>query len=164
MSKLEEYLNQDIYNPKYLFHGSSLPLKEIVPMQSQDSYNVKNEDKAVFLSSCFQTSAAYAFRGKLKEINSKYWDFYMNNNGERPYMTFAVENFSDDISGYIYVFNINNDMIKDKDGGKEKEKKITQYRCYHSLIPDDVVTIKYSDYAEYFEKITCEEFNKKYKR
>lgn len=31
MSGLDEYLNQDIYNPKYLFHGSSSLLQIIEP-------------------------------------------------------------------------------------------------------------------------------------
>ena len=46
----------------------------------------------------------------------------------------------------------------------QAKQSTTQYRCYHSLIPDDVVTIKYSDYAEYFERLSHDEFKKKFSR
>ena len=48
---IEEYLNQDINNPKYLFHGSSKLLEKLEPRQSKDKYNAENEDCAIFLSS-----------------------------------------------------------------------------------------------------------------
>lgn len=83
MHELDEYLNQDIYNPKYLFHGSSSLLQIIEPRQSYDSKNKNNEDNAIFLSNWFVNSVAYAFSRKLKEINEHY-SFSMNNMGNCP--------------------------------------------------------------------------------
>ena len=45
---LEKYLNQDINNPKYLFHGSSFKLDKLEPRQSKDNENKDNEDNAIF--------------------------------------------------------------------------------------------------------------------
>ena len=39
---LEEYLNQDIDNPKYLFHGSPKKLDVLVPQESHDSRGNSN--------------------------------------------------------------------------------------------------------------------------
>ena len=91
MNKLKEYLEQDIWNPKYLFHGSPYEIDNLEPRKSNDSENKENEDHAIFLTSWFINATAYAFRNKLKEIN-EYYDFSMNNNGELPAMNFQVEN------------------------------------------------------------------------
>ena len=66
LQRLEEYLNQDVFNPKYLFHGSSKLLKIIEQRQSQDlNNNPDNEDFAVFLTSSFIVATAYAFQDKI---------------------------------------------------------------------------------------------------
>jgi hypothetical protein len=49
----------------------------------------------------------------------------------------------EDIVGYIYVFKKDDDMIK--------YKHSYQYKCHKSLIPVDVVEIKYKDYKQYYE-------------
>ncbi len=143
MDELEEYINQDIFNPKYLFHGSSSPLKIIEPRQSSDSKNKNNEDKAIFLTSWFINSAAYAFSRKLKEVNEHY-SFSMNNMGELPAMEFEVEYLPENLCGFIHIFEITSDMIKDN------HNYTTQYRCYHNLVPKKVVKIKYEDFEKYF--------------
>ena len=68
----------------------------------------------------------------------------MNNNGTFPAMTFEVENLPDDLCGYIYIFNREDDMIKDN------HQYTTQYRCYHDLIPQRVIKVDYKDFEEYF--------------
>ena len=49
MNKLNGYLEQDIWNPKYLFHGSPYEIDVLEPRKSTDDQNKENEDYAVFL-------------------------------------------------------------------------------------------------------------------
>ena len=143
MHELDEYLNQDIYNPRYLFHGSSSLLQIIEPRQSYDSKDKNNEDNSIFLSSWFINAAAYAFSRKLKQINEHY-SFSMNNMGELPAMEFEVENLPENLCGYVYVFEKTDDMIKDN------HEYTTQYRCYHNLVPKKVIKVEYKDYENNF--------------
>ncbi|MBR3162330.1 MAG: hypothetical protein IKF19_06345 [Bacilli bacterium] len=50
-SKIDKYLNQDINNPKYLFHGSPKKLDIIIPNKGIDSNN--NIDNIAMLYSYF---------------------------------------------------------------------------------------------------------------
>ena len=145
MEFLKKYLEQDIFAPRYLFHGSPYEFEVLEPRQSKDDSNKENEDNAIFLTSSFINAAAYAFRNKLKEINS-HWSFSINNKGELPAMTFSVDNLPEDLYGYIYVFEKDNDMIKDE------QEQTTQYRCYHELEPIDVVKVYYKEFASYFNR------------
>lgn len=143
MHKLEKYMNQDIFNPIYLFHGSPYEISEIDLRESKDSNNKENEDNAIFLTSWFLNAAAYAFRNKLKELNEHY-SFSINNNGELPVMEFEVDNLPENLFGYIYVFEKDNSMIKDN------HEYTTQHRCYHKIKPIDIIQVKYKDFEEYF--------------
>ena len=145
MNELEEYQKQDVFNPKFLFHGTAHEIEKLELRQSLDSKNKDNEDSAVFLTSSFYTAAAYAFSRRLKEINEHY-SFSMNNNGELPVMIFEVDNLPDDLCGYIYVFDKSDDMIKGN------HQFTTQYRCYHNLIPQKVIKVNYKDFEEYFSR------------
>lgn len=145
MNKLNEYLEQDIWNPKYLFHGSPYEIDILEPRKSTDVQNKENEDNAIFLTSWFINAMAYAIRNKLKEMNEHY-GFQMNNNGELPAMLFSVENLPDDLYGYVYVFDKIDNMIKDN------HEYTTQHRCYHELRPIDVVKVYYKDFADYFSR------------
>ncbi len=145
MNELEEYLKQDVFNPKYLFHGTAHEIEKLECRQSTDSKNKDNEDNAIFLTSSFYTAAAYAFSRRLKEINEHY-SFSMNNNGELPAMIFEVDNLPDDLCGYVYVFEKSDDMIKDN------HQCTTQYRCYHDLKPQKVIKISYKDFEEFFNR------------
>ena len=53
MNELEEYLKQDVFNPKYLFHGTAHEIEKLECRQSTDSENKDNEDNAIFLTSSF---------------------------------------------------------------------------------------------------------------
>ena len=147
MSQLQEYFEQDIWNPQYLFHGSPYSLTTIEPRQSYDAVNLENSDNAIFLTSSFLTATAYAFRNKLKEGNHKFYDFSINNNGNLPVMTFIVENVPNDLFGYVYVFRKTDDIVKDA------HDQTTQYRCYSNLQPIDAVKVYYKDMAQYFNQI-----------
>ncbi|MBR4262948.1 MAG: hypothetical protein IKQ35_06260 [Bacilli bacterium] len=148
MNEFEEYINQDVFNPKYLFHGAAHEYKSLEC--SQPTENDPNSN-AIFLTSSLYTAAAYAFSRALKEINEHY-SFSMNNNGEFPVMTFEVEKLPDDLYGYIYIFDKADDMIKDN------HSNTTQYRCFHSLDTDKVIKVYYRDFEEFFVR----ENNKKY--
>lgn len=139
------YLNQDIDNPKYLFHGSTKKLKKIVPMQSTDSYaNQNNIANAVFLFPSFIKSVPYAFKDTIK-VDSKDlpWNFEIPNSNSFPLMVMENVNIDENIVGYIYVFEKEDTMIKDE--------KSYQYKCYEELVPCDIIEVCYKDYAQYFE-------------
>ena len=143
--KLNEYLSQDINHPKYLFHGSPKKVGKLIPKLSHDANNNQdNVDKAVFLFPSFIKASAYAFKDTIKESSEDLdWNFYIPNNDELPAMTMTNVNIDEDIVGYIYVFKISKDMIKDKNS--------LQYKCHKEIIPDDVIEIKYKDFMQYYE-------------
>ena len=145
MNKLEEYQSQNIFDPKYLFHGSPFVIEQLEPRQSHGATNIENEDKAIFLTSWFFTAVAYAFMNKISEINNHY-SFEVNNNGELPAMSFVANVIPDDLYGYVYVFEKDDSIIKDN------HQETTQYRCYHNLKPIGVIKVYYDDYKQYFER------------
>ena len=145
MRELQEYQNQDVFNPNYLFHGTAHEIEKLECRQSADNENRDNEDNAIFLTSSFYTAAAYAFSRRLKEINKRY-SFSMNNKGELPAMVFEVDNLPDDLCGYVYIFDKSDDIIKDN------HEFTTQYRCYHDLVPQKVVKVYYKDFEKYFKR------------
>ena len=153
MNELGEYKKQDVFNPKFLFHGTAHEIERLELRQSTDSENKDNEDNAIFLTSSFYTAAAYAFSRRLKEINEHY-SFSMNNNGELPAMIFEVDNLPDDLCGYIYVFDKSDDMIKDN------HQFTTQYRCYHDLMPQKVIKVNYKDFEKYFSRENYQKINR----
>lgn len=145
MTKIDEYQSQNIFEPKYLFHGSPFEIEQLEPKQSYDDKNIENEDNAIFLTSYFFTAVAYSFRNKIKEFN-KHYSFSINNNGELPVMSFEADNLPDELYGYVYVFKKDDSIIRDN------RQNTTQYKCYHNLKPLDVIKVYYSDYIQYFER------------
>lgn len=148
---LEEYLNQDINNPKYLFHGSPRKLEVIEPHVSHDSSgNVRNISNAVFLFPSFLKATPYAFKDTIKELSEgKKWNFTIPNDDSYPLMSMSDVTISDDIIGYIYVFLKDDSMVKDEES--------YQYKCFSSLKPIDVVLVRYGDYSSYYEVIDSSE-------
>lgn len=142
---LEEYLNQDINNPKYLFHGSPKKLEVIEPRVSHDSNgNLQNISNAVFLFPSFLKATPYAFKDTIKELSEgKKWNFTIPNDDSYPLMSMSDVTTSDDIIGYIYVFLKDDDMVKDEES--------YQYKCFKKLKPVDVVIVRYGDYSSYYE-------------
>lgn len=147
-SNLEKYINQDIDNPTYLFHGSPKKLEILKPNKSHDSNN--NEDNianSVFLFPSFIKATAYAFKDTIKE-NSKDldWNFTIsNNNNDFPVMTMENVNIDENIKGYIYVVEKDSNTIKDVNS--------LQYKCSKKMIPIDVIEINYKDYKHFYKII-----------
>ncbi len=141
-----EYLSQDINNPKYLFHGSPEKLEILNPRQSHDSNGNKvNIANAVFLFPSFLKSTPYAFKDTIKKNSEGLnWKFEITNNDEYPLMVMENVNVDTDIVGYIYV--ILNDGTIQKDEGKS-----LQYKSFHPLTPIDVVEVHYNDFKDYYE-------------
>lgn len=144
-SKINEYLNQDINNPNYLFHGSPKLLDKLVPNISHDSNNnLNNIDNAIFLFPSFIKCTPYAFKDTIKEKSKDLnYNFIITNKSEFPLMKMSNVRIDENIIGYIYVFKRDNDMIKDKN--------TYQYKCYKELIPIDIIEVKYKDYKKYYE-------------
>lgn len=144
---LEKYLNQDIDNPKYLFHGSPKKLEVLVPQESHDSNNNSNNlATAVFLFPSFLKATPYAFKDTIKELsNDKKWNFEIPNDDSYPLMRMSNVNLDDDILGYVYVFSKDDSMIKDDDS--------YQYKCFKEIKPVDIVPVRYGDFSSYYEVI-----------
>ena len=144
---IEEYLNQDINNPKYLFHGSPKKLSILEPKLTNDSnHNKNNIATAIFLFPSFLKSTPYAFKDTIKKLSLELdWNFEISNNNTYPLMIMENLNVFDDIIGYIYVFKKDNSMIKDNN--------TYQYKCYHQLVPIDIIKVKYQEYKKYYKVI-----------
>lgn len=145
---MNKYLNQDINNPKYLFHGSDKVLDELVIMQSNDSNgNSLNIDKAIFLTPSFIGATPYAFKETIKKnSNGLKWNFNIDYNNNIPVMTMKNVILDDDIIGYVYVFYNSNLFVNEPKGS-------LQYKSYTNLKPIDVVKVKYKDYKKYYKVI-----------
>ena len=145
----DDYLNQNIDNPKYLFHGSPKRLNVIKPFLSHDSDNNKNNiAEAVFLFPSFIKCTPYAFKDTIKEDSKKlgmHYDFNISNDDEYPLMTMSNVSINPNIVGYIYVFKKDKDMIKDM--------HTYQYKCYKKLVPIDIVKVHYKDYEKYYKLV-----------
>ncbi len=143
--KIEKYINQDIDNPTYLFHGSPYKLEKLVPRASHDSKgNSDNIATAVFLFPSFLKATPYAFmRTIIDNSRDLPWDFKIPNSDTFPLMTMSNVNIDDNMVGYIYVFKKSDAMIKDEES--------YQYKCYEELVPYDVVQIAYKDFSPYYE-------------
>ena len=146
---MDYYLNQDIDNPKYMFHGSPKKLTILNPILSHDSDDNKdNIAEAIFLFPSFIKCTPYAFKDTIKENSKKlgmHYDFNIPNDDEYPLMTMKNVSINKNIKGYIYVFKYDDTMIKDKYS--------YQYKCYQKLIPIDVVEVNYKDYEQYYEVV-----------
>lgn len=142
--KLEKYKNEDINNPKYLFHGSPHKLDKLVPKQSHDSLNqINNIDNAVFLFPLPEKASAYSFKDTIKQnsIGLEY-DFSIPNNNSEIVMYMKNVNIDEDIIGYIYVIEMTPDYIKDENS--------LQYKSHKEIIPIDIIEVKYQDFADYY--------------
>ena len=143
-SRLQKYLNQDIENPIYLFHGSPKLLLELHPSQSYDADgNEQNIANAIFLFPSFLKSTPYAFKDTIKAASDGLkWNFEITNSNTLPLMIMENVNIDENIIGYVYVFLKDDDMKKDKDS--------YQYKCYKIKKPIDIVEVTYRDFKNYY--------------
>ena len=144
---MDAYLNNDLANPTYLFHGSPKLLDTIEQRQAYDSNgNVENEDYAVFLTSSFIIASAYAFKDKIKEMSDGLnWNFeigYDEDNNEVN-IKFENENIGDDIEGFIYVFPFSEKY--------EHYGRSIQYKCHENIKPVAVVKVRFEDFKGYYK-------------
>ncbi len=140
--KLEKYKNNDINNPKYLFHGSPHKLDKLVPKQSHDSLNqINNIDNAVFLFPLPEKASAYSFKDTIKQNSMGLeYDFSIPNNNSEIVMYMKNVNIDENIIGYIYVIEMTPDYIKDENS--------LQYKSHKEIIPIDIIEVKYQDFAD----------------
>lgn len=158
MKNIEEYLGQDIENPKYLFHGSPILTNSIVPKQAHDDgENTCNEDIAIFLFPMFKKATPFALKEAfcvpIAGIDQE--DSYFSttlNKTDFPFATIKNRMIDEEKKGYVYVFLRDETMIKDE--------KNYQYKCYHELTPIDIVEVKFKDFASDFEIICDKEKSK----
>jgi len=144
-NRFQKYINQDINNPMYLFHGSPKRLSEVHPNQSYDADgNIHNIANAIFMFPSFLKATPYAFKDTIKVASDGLkWNFEIPNSDTFPLMTMENVNVDENIVGYIYVFLRDDDMIKDNDS--------YQYKCYKQKKPIDVVEITYRDFKSYYQ-------------
>ncbi len=139
---MDKYLNNDINNPIFLFHGSPKSLEIIEQGQAYDSNgNKENEDFAVFMTSSFIIASAYAFKDKIKEISEGLdWNFEIGRDSDTNELFVIMDNVNidDELEGYIYVFDYNE--------AYSHEGRSIQYKCHENVTPIDVIKIKFKDY------------------
>ena len=144
---IKKYLDNNPENPKYLFHGSPKLMEELEPQQSHDSGgNQDNVDCAVFMYPVFYKCVPYALKKGFiykEEFGDDSWFETYNRTIDYPYAVLNNRDIDMDAIGYVYVFERNDDMIKDT--------MSYQYRCYHSLKPIDIVQVQMKDYLDLFE-------------
>lgn len=122
-------------------------LSILEPKLTNDSnHNKNNIATAIFLFPSFLKSTPYAFKDTIKKLSSELdWNFEISNNNTYPLMIMENVNVFDDIIGYIYVFKKDNSMIKDNN--------TYQYKCYHQLVPINIIKVKYQEYKKYYKVI-----------
>lgn len=158
MKNIEEYLNQDIDNPKYLFHGSPILMDKVDSKKSHDDgENKSNEDVAIFLFPMFRKATPYAlkkaFRTPIEGVSRE--NSYFSTTLSRttyPFATIKNRVIDEEEKGYVYVFLNGEGILKDRES--------YQYRCYHALTPIDIVEVKFKDFASDFGIIYEEEKSK----
>ena len=143
---MNDYFNNDLNNPAYLFHGSPKLLDIIEQRQAYDSNgNAENEDFAVFLTSSFIIASAYAFKDRIKELSDGLdWNFEIGYDVDNDEVSIKFENVNidDDIEGYIYVFPFSENY--------EHHGRSIQYKCYENIKPIDIIKVKLADFKKYY--------------
>jgi len=141
-------MEQDVNCPKYLFHGSPKLLDNVEIRKSYDSKgNERNIDVAVFVTSSFLLATAYAFKDKIKEKSLKNglkYSFDIKNRLELPIMIMDNVIIPDELEGYVYVFEYNDNFVNDPAGS-------LQYKAYDNLRPIDIIKINYDDFKSSYE-------------
>lgn len=143
---MNKYINNDIDNPIFLFHGSPKQLELIEQRQAHDSNgNKENEDLAVFMTSSFIIASAYAFKDRIKELSEGLnWNFEIGRDTDTGDLVIIMDNVNvdEELEGFIYVFNY--------DDSYTHEGRSIQYKCYENIVPIDVVKVKFKDFMNYY--------------
>ncbi len=146
-NNIKKYLDNDPDNPKYLFHGSPYLLERLEPQQSHDNNgNENNIANAIFMYPVFYKCVPYALKKGFvynPEYGDDSWFETENRKLGYPYAVVNNRDIDENAVGYVYVFEKSDDMIKDPNN--------YQYRCFHTLVPIDVIEVKMKDYVDLFE-------------
>lgn len=133
----EKYLNNDVENPEYLFLGND---------QKVDVINL-NQSDSIFIFPELIRASAYSFKNSIKEDNL-YNDYKIEieNSDKYPAMIVENANINKNYQGYIYVFENNENFIKDKHSRK--------YRCNQEIVvPLEIIQINYNDFKDNYKII-----------
>ena len=143
---MKNYLDNNLANPRYLFHGSPKVLETIEQREAKDSNgNSENEDFAVFLTPSFLIATAYAFKDQIKALSEgKKYNFDIGGTilGN---IFIKMDNVivPDDMEGYVYVFDYSSEY-------EHTHEYSLQYKCHRNIKPIAVVKVKFSDFKEYY--------------
>lgn len=144
-----EFYNETLDKPTWLFHGSPELLKEVEKRTSHDSKGDKiNIDTAVFLTSSIKIASAYAFKDGIKKISgdNKY-SFSVRLKEVFPIMNMENVVTDDNLRGYIYVFVNDGSFIREPDWS-------LQFKSYNNLRPYKKIDVIYKDYKHLYEDST----------
>ena len=142
----DKYINNDLNNPTYLFHGSPNEIQVIEVRLAHDSNgNIENEDNAVFLTSSFVIASAYAFKDKIKEISKDLeYNFEISWNADSGQLIIKMDNVNidDEMEGYIYIVPFTSKY--------QHNGRTIQYKSYDSIWPIDIVKVKFGDFKQFY--------------
>lgn len=127
---MNNYLNNNIDNPVYLFKGIS---------------NI-GDDNDNMLTSSFIVATAYAFKAKIKELSNGL-DYYIeigyDRDNNKPDILFKDVNIDDNIEAYIYVYPYNEEY--------EHTKGSIHYKTNNDIDHIDIVKVRFGDYKNYYK-------------
>ena len=153
--KLEKYMNEDLNNPKYMFHGSN-SLNSILEIRKShdDIGTLENIDTAIFITPSISIASAYAFKDSIKDANPNLkYSFTVKNYEEYPIMTMSNIEFEENHIGYIYVFEYSHKYKNEPVGSH-------QYKSYVNLSPIDIIPIRYKNFEKLYINLGKEKESK----
>ena len=143
---MNEYFNNNLENPQFLFHGSPKKLDIIKPHQANDEdNNVENIDNAIFLTSSLIVASAYAFKDSIKAMSSNLnWNFEIGRNPvtNEVFVTMDNVNVDDSLEGFVYVFPFDKTYYH--------EGRSIQYKCYKNIEPIDIIKVRFVDFKRFY--------------
>jgi hypothetical protein len=137
------YINEDLTNPQYIFHGSPKLIKgKVEPRQAVCTSGIEqNTKEAMYGAVTFEGAVCFAIPKKpIEEKHNNSWTWEASYNEAKA----ILYNMTIDKGayGYVYVFDVKNFVKAGKD---------IQYTSYISLTPLDVIKVYYKDYKYLFE-------------
>ena len=132
---INEYFNNDINNPKYLFCGKS---------KLYEDNQLKN-DSTIILTSSFIAASAYAFKDKIKKnTNGQDWKVSIEKDSKTDNVKIEIDNINidDDIEAFIYIFKY--------DESCNHVKGSIHYKYQDNMNQIDILKIKFADFKKYY--------------
>ena len=142
----DKYLMNSVNNPKYLFHGSPKKLKIIEPRESTSfNYLINNRGEAVYMTPLFVLASAYAFRDSIIKLSEKVpYNITIGVTEYAKEIYIIMDNVivDDELEGYIYVF--------EWDDNYKQRKDMIQYKAHKVMPPIDIIKIKFKDFKKFY--------------